>query len=286
MSHDPREPLSPDEAALARVYAALPRPEPSPALDAKILAQAREAIAPTVARRRRRPWYLMPGTGVAAAAVLAAGLAWQVGLMDEGAMQGVSTMPAPAAPASAPADNNAPVAVEFMRREQVAPAADAEIAAEPETEQRKAAPPPAPRAAAAPRERAARAAPQAFPQQAPAPVVAEEAPAPAAAPAPEPSSALGGATADRIEIDRDTYADEDKASLDTITVTGSRIKRVDTDLPPWQQDGSLPPDQWLERVRDRIRAGDREAARFSLRRFTRAHPSVPVPDDLTLLLVQ
>ena len=300
MANDPREPLSPEEAALSRVYAALPRPEPSPALDAAVLAQARAALdpasarAPAPVRRRRRPWYLMPGTGVAAAAVLAAGISWQVGLLDDNGMDGVSTQSAPATspearkPAAAARKDS--VDVEFLRREQAQRAAEsgseAADAAAPKRESKATPAPPISR------ERAAARAPQAFPAppapaSAPAEALAEPAPAPAedrSSPAPAPSSAAPAPGASMAE--RNAYEQEHSATLDRVEVTGSRIQRADVSLPPWSEDSRLTPDAWLERVRERVRHGDREGARSSLRRFTREHPSLPVPEELTLLLVQ
>ena len=294
MANDPREPLSPEEAALSRVYAALPRPEPAPALDAAVLAQARAALDPSKAqsttptRRRRRPWYLMPGTGLAAAAVLAAGISWQVGLLDDSGMDGVATQSAPAmAPDAAKPDaaRRDSVDVEFLRREQAqrveealpqeaeapAPARKQESKATPASRQRAAAP--APQALPPPRAPA-----EAVPE--PAPVIAEDAASPPAPAAP------GGAPLGNSAAQRQAYEQDDGATLDRVEVTGSRIQRLDVDLPPWSSDSSLPPDAWLERVRERVRNGDREGARSSLRRFTREHPALPVPEELTLLLVQ
>lgn len=292
MAHDPREPLSPEEAAVARAYTALPRPEPSPALDARVLAQARAALAPATVLRRTRPWYLMPGTGVAAAAVLAAGIAWQVGLLGDGRVQDMSsapaTAPADAAPAKREAERDDRLDVEFLRREQeqadqaqandaLGGAAAPKAEAKPEPAMQ---PPPTP-GAQVHRHRAERI-PQPFPQQPPpaesAQPMQEAAPAAPPPPAPAPAAAQSRAAA--------PATDEYEGTLDPITVTGSRIGRADTRLPPWPDDAVLAPADWLDRVRDRVRSGDREGARSSLRRFARTHPSIAVPDDLTLLLVQ
>lgn len=54
-------------------------------------------------------------------------------------------------------------------------------------------------------------------------------------------------------------------------------------LPPVAQDATLPPEQWLERIRERQRQDDRAGARASLQRFIQAHPDVPVPADLDTL---
>lgn len=77
---------------LAAAYRKLPRPEPSPALDAAILAQARAAVAKP-ARRNRWPTWIAS----AAAVTLAVGLAWRVRVGDE------AGQPAPLARDSAPA---------------------------------------------------------------------------------------------------------------------------------------------------------------------------------------
>jgi hypothetical protein len=73
----PTEPpsLTPDERALAERLARLgPRAEPSPALDARVLAAARDAVALSPRRRSRWPAAL----GLAASLVLAVGVAWQI----------------------------------------------------------------------------------------------------------------------------------------------------------------------------------------------------------------
>ena len=57
-------------------------------------------------------------------------------------------------------------------------------------------------------------------------------------------------------------------------------------LPPWAEDVALAPEPWLERIRDRVQAGDRQGAEHSLRRFVLAHPDHRVPRDLQRLLVE
>lgn len=85
MSTDRHDPLDADERELARVLRALPAGEPPSALDARILAMARDAVVSTPTqkdegqprgrRAPRRAW----GLGVAACCVFAAGLAWRMG---------------------------------------------------------------------------------------------------------------------------------------------------------------------------------------------------------------
>ena len=82
---DHHEPLDAEERDLAaRLGRVGPFDGPSPALDAKILAAAHAAAATRVPNRRRHfawlgvPPTLVTGVGVAAAAVLALGLVWQM----------------------------------------------------------------------------------------------------------------------------------------------------------------------------------------------------------------
>jgi hypothetical protein len=63
-------------------------------------------------------------------------------------------------------------------------------------------------------------------------------------------------------------------------------RRRATNLPPWPGDDALAPDAWIERIRDRVRAGDRQGAEHSLRRFVLTHPQRPVPPELQRLLVE
>lgn len=84
-ANDHREPLDDDERDLAARLARVgPFGEPSPSLDARILAAAHAAAATRAPGTRRRlawigvPPALVTGIGVAAAAVLALGLVWQL----------------------------------------------------------------------------------------------------------------------------------------------------------------------------------------------------------------
>jgi hypothetical protein len=87
---------------------------------------------------------------------------------------------------------------------------------------------------------------------------------------------------------RDSIASEPiTPSLDSITVSGTRAVPDESYLlPHWREDAKLVPEEWLERIRERVRRGERHAAASSLRLFTQQHPSRVVPDDLTLLLVR
>ncbi|GAB3365422.1 hypothetical protein GCM10027431_06400 [Lysobacter rhizosphaerae] len=83
-AHDHHEPLDAEERDLAaRLARTGPLDGPPPALDAKILAAAHAAAATRTRGRRHLAWLGVPpalvtGMGVAAAAVLALGLVWQL----------------------------------------------------------------------------------------------------------------------------------------------------------------------------------------------------------------
>src|SRR5690606_14237827 len=76
-----REPLTPEERDLAqRLWRLGAHAEPSPSLDARILAPAREAVAPPP--RKVRPRWAV-GMGLAASLALAIGMAWQLRPLPE-----------------------------------------------------------------------------------------------------------------------------------------------------------------------------------------------------------
>lgn len=284
------EPLDAEEAAIARALDRLPGAEPPPALDARILAQARAAVAAPA--RRRRPWFLGTGVGAAAAAVMAAGVAWQLGWI--GGIPGTAT--------TAPAESRRSdgegardetlerVDIEFIReerkREQAAPPpprapmTPPAPARESGTRQKASAPPPPPPQAsdamrdATPSilvEPAPAPAPQAFPADAPSGIAAAGPPAAAASMEQEAARAS---------------SEDDRESLDSITVTGTRLAKQRAALPAWTEDALLEPDAWLDRIRERVRSGDRQGAEHSLRRFVLKHPTRTVPSELQRLLVE
>ena len=213
----PSEPFNAEERDLAQRLAQLGGPrEPAPALDASILAAARAAVAESAVDavadapadpkvtplRPRKPAPRWPlGMGLAASLVLAAGIGWKLQGDGEGS-------PAESAVASAPvaAAEDMTEAVIFERPLEQSPppapplasASDAVVARSANSVQEE-----------------AKAAPEAFPKvlaDAPAePVAAAQAPA---APPPAPT------VAQSVESD---------ASLDKLEVTGSRIKRADTE---------------------------------------------------------
>ncbi len=261
----PREPLCPEERALADALARLPAVEPAPALDARVLAQAREALEsrPHAAPRRcLRPWWLSASLGTAAAAVLAAGVAWQTGIFDIGTG---SSLPVPRSRTPMADTQDTREAVDIDLNHRAAPKSPPQEDAETAAAVQPAAPAPAP--ASAPVDARDDAATSASSPKAIPPLVQEPAPPPARAEAARKRSAMEGIT------------------TDAISVSGTRLRASEpASLPHWREDAQLEPEAWLERVRERLLRGDRPGAVQSLRQFQHKNPSRKVPDDLVRLL--
>ena len=157
----PPEPLSPEERELAQLTARLgPQGEPSPALDARVLAAAQAALRPAHAAgspRRKPRWPV--ALGLAASMVLAVGIAWQLRPLQSSPEIVASEAPAPAQPV---ADAQAPSAMA------AAPAApdEAESAAMADVME-------APAESATPAETVAKSAPRPAAPPPPAPVLAD-----------------------------------------------------------------------------------------------------------------
>ena len=73
-------------------------------------------------------------------------------------------------------------------------------------------------------------------------------------------------------------------ALDKAEVSGSRLKRAGSALPPLADDAKLDADAWIARIRARLAAGERNEAVSSLKSFMAAHPDVAIPNDLRALL--
>jgi hypothetical protein len=91
------------------------------------------------------------------------------------------------------------------------------------------------------------------------------------APAPAPAAAPGGSLADD--------AADESASLESITVFGSRVAGVDA-ATVVSEDSKAGPQTWIQRIRARIDRGDTEGARQSLEGFIERYPRKPLPQDL------
>ncbi len=288
MSHRSHTPLDSDERALAARLAADATASPSPAVDASILAAARAAVtsaetgprpavadvAPRAASSPRRPHRRWPvGAGVAAALLVAVGVAWQLRPAPDTRPEPWSEDPAPAAARVAPA-----------------PAADVPASAEPgadhsptfdtaSVESPAAAPPGGAEtddghaltraAAPAPAQAATQA--DSVPAAETARVTAFGADPVPAPPAPEAASAAPAAP-------------RSEATLRRAAPLHEFHDAPDHDEPPATADSPQVRAAWLDRVRELLDAGDIAAARASLAEFHRRHPDADLPPDLRALL--
>ena len=292
-------PLDPEERALAARLARLgPHGEPSPSLDARVLAAAHAAHAAATARTahahgwRRARWPV--GVGVAASVVLAAGIAWQM-----------RPLPAPQFPAGTMAPNDAAMTAGAERADAVARPGDASMPAS--------APAPAPSrmgsgppmqeiaAAAAPVDDAAATASSpaathdavttkalAPPMPSPEPPVVFDAPSPVDVAAPPPAPPAPPAPAPVAQARQASAARAASESAQT-QAAQPVFDAGDADAP----EGDVPPataaspqvrDAWLARIRELAATGRTEEARASLAEFRRRYPAYAIPADLHPLL--
>ena len=262
-----------EERALALRLARLgPHGEPSPQLDATVLAAAQAALdAPSVPRHHSRRWPV--ALGVAASLVLAVGVAWRLRPLSPGSSADLAapTRPAPQVGAAPPASEPAAAAVA-----QAAPeaASDARIAVEPPQ-----VPPPVPhRSAKAVSAPAPPSSEQADTDVAP-PVILD---APAAAPAPLPAS-----TPEAVERKADVAPTANQAAeLDRAAMSDDQPEASDEPLdsmPPATADAPGVRDAWLSRIRALIDSGDVAGGRRSLNAFVERYPDYPLPEDLRAL---
>jgi len=274
--------LTPEERALARRLGKLgPQGEPSPSIDAHILAAAHAAVRPTVhARRKVSKW---PATfGMAASLAIACGIAWQL-------------RPAPELPAAASVQHaEADEGVEYAKPPPSMSARDV-----PRRQLNMPTPPPAEQPA--PRQRAkirtatredAQAKPQAFATESP--IVLDEAvhPAPAAPMAPPPPAPPAQAM-ERAAIAGNAAAAADMAAQSTAPAAAKAVAapaRVRAEpefaepdeevVPPATAESPAVRDAWLQRIRELVRDGQLDAARESLKAFRTRYPGHAIPDDL------
>lgn len=292
MTHDPfpREPLTPEEQALARRLAqAGPQAEPSPALDARILAAARAADAgPGMRATRQRPRRWPVALGVAASLVLAIGLAWRLRPLP-----GPAVEREPAAPmAQAKTPPRSGTEGETM---------PATVASPPHDTSAFVAPPPPSPAKPLPSRVApsnlpvvtAPMAPEPPALEAAAPAAPMAAPLPAPPPPAEARSKASQATPDRVETAGSRTRQSDNAAAEQATEdTGIDAAAAadqaagdepESEVPPATADSPDVRVAWLQRIRELMAAGQTDAARASLKEFVRRHPDAPVPDDLRAL---
>ncbi len=286
-------PLDPEERALAARLARLgPHGEPSPALDARVLAAAHAAHTAATARAvrergwRRARWPV--GVGVAASVVLAAGIAWQM-----------RPLPAPQFTAGAPAESGAAMTAARDRAEATAAPEDAStpalarVASVPPSREVAAATAPvegnAPATAGTARDAvAAKALATPTPTPSPEPPVVFDAPSPADVAAPPPAPPAPPAPVAQARQGAATRAANDAAQAPA-QATQAVSDAGDMDAP----EGDVPPataaspqvrDAWLARIRELAAAGLADEARASLAEFHRRYPAFAIPADLRPLL--
>ena len=255
MNQQRHTPLDAEERALADALTGLPTVEPSPELDARILAHAARAHAAgntagsTSRRPRRHRWWLGTGLGTAAAAVLAAGVAWQIGLFDIHLGSDVP-VPRPQAPLAEPAVMSDAVSIDLKHQSRRPPRFHRGSRSQGKLNQLR------PHLFNARRRLHRR--------------TTSTAPAPAPSPATPAPAESRPAAARAIPSDAIT------------TSAGAQAVR-EMALPPWQQDAHLPPELWLQRIRERLQHGNLADARASLAAFREHHPDIVLPADLAAL---
>jgi resuscitation-promoting factor RpfA len=291
--------LTPEERELAQRLGRLgPQGEPSPALDARILAAGRAAAATTPTSRRPR-WPV--ALGLAASLVLAIGLAWRLRPLPEPppAFRAKAVAPVERAPPQTVAESmpaaprgqadsveateaaRAPEPRQEPRSDAARPATEA--AANPSAEPpvvfdqpespaaaQLAAPPAPPPAPAAPE---APAAPRAFRSAAgkiAAPVTGED----------RSRSAIQGAPVQPVdEASRAAAATQARDAADAAMHGDAPLD----DVPPATVESPAVREAWLQRIRDLLGAGDIAGARASLHEFVHRYPAYPLPEDLRAL---
>lgn len=300
MNHDPKDlPLTPEEIELARVVHALPAGEPSDALDARILATARDALeagSQPLHEKGRFSHRGAVGLAVAASAVLAISLAlrlqpWQAPMPAGASIVPPSSQPA-APPPLAPAFVNDAPSVTMERLAGASAIADA-------TSDN---PMPLPAGDAVTASSAVKPAiatrqPELPPLPSPAP---PSPPPPPPPPSPPTLPTLNGslpATATLSEQATAMPAHASAMHLEDLATTERRRASTAERLVPAQEastsaeawlwvevpiadDARLAPAAWLERIRQRLAQDDLIGARESLRAFALRHPEYPLPDDL------
>ncbi|HMB43235.1 MAG TPA: hypothetical protein VKM00_05060 [Luteimonas sp.] len=262
---------TPEERELAQRLARLaPRGEPSPQLDARVLAAARAAleVAPAQPHRSRR-WPV--ALGLAASLVLAVGVAWRLRPLPPGSTAELAAPNHPAlevhpAPPAARSAAAAPVT-------QTAPEAAGNAGGYPAPPQ--AAPRRAAKSVAAP--------PPALNDQievdVPSPAVVLDVPTPAAAPQPLQKTEGDQGTADAAASATQDGA-LDRAATPAQPETGD--EPLDA-MPPATADAPGVRDAWLSRIRALIDSGDVAGGRHSLHAFVERYPDYPLPEDLRAL---
>jgi len=264
------------DSELSQAYREAKHPEPSQALDARILAAAQAAVVP----QRRRPAWFGWAVPLSTTAVLVLGISLLFRMQLEAPETLREDMPALPAleSASSPATSST-----------TAPAAQAMSEVKADRTPAAPIPPSAPAVAAAAPESAANDAEVASVVSAPAAVEERAAIAPMLPPrsssvadsgaAPAPAAATGASLAKEytIRAERETAA----KSLNPSAAPASAA-RLKQGMSRMQAASSLMerPEQWVESIRKLLREGEIEAARKSLEDLQKIYPDFLLPLDL------
>jgi hypothetical protein len=234
---------------LSRAYHAASTEAPAPALDAAILAAARQRL--TAPQRRRQPWWSrwMVPASVMATLVLGVSLAF---LIEREHPETTDAEPAGRAPATA-----ADTGKEKVGAGATAPAADSGVADQAG----------APRARAPVKRQAATAAQLAAPERAEPQAPAVEArQAPVRAPAAQAPALAPGATS----------ATGAPAALPAAAPAPAAKAATQ-----WLLDAPRPPQVWLDEILRLRREGHEQEAARQLAEFRRAYPTYQLPESLS-----
>jgi hypothetical protein len=280
--------MQPHDSLLSQAYREAAHPEPTPALDARILAAARQAVVP----QRRRPSWFGWAVPLSTMAVLVLG----IGLLFRMQLEAPETLREDMPPLPALESDASPAPSQAQ-----APAAQAKLEARLQDQDDRT--PPAPRMAATPHETAANKAKQAPAASAPmeaevaaaiAPMI-EAMPAPmpplkfssdadvaavqAPAAAPAPAAAAGASLAKESAIRAEKESAAKAVSPSAAPVSAARLKqgmsRMQAATPLMES-----PEQWVESIRKMLREGQIEAARTRLQELRKRFPDFPLPPDL------
>lgn len=256
---------TPSDPGVSRLYQTHPSAEPPAALDAAILAAARQALVPP-----RRPWWqrLQIPVAVAATGMLAVMLTLTMQRNPQ-----KNDYPPASAPETAPAAPTNPASLPPAAREQAEskPATTAAPRRQPHAPAKEAHSDRAPAAKA-------EAVPPATPATAsayiapPAKLAAPPQEAPAAAAAPSPAPGLAD-TAARNEPTRSAESMEKRAPATPAAAAPApqqlRARAI-----------ARSPDDWLAEIRKLREQGQQEAAAREWEAFRKAYPDIPLPEDL------
>jgi len=277
--------MQPHDSLLSQAYREAAHPEPSPALDARILAAARHAVVP----QRRRPAWFGWAVPLSTMAVLVLG----IDLLFRMQLEAPETLREDVPPLPGLVSNSSPAASQAPGQAPV-PAAQAKLEARLQDQDDRT--PPAPRMAATPHETAANKAKQSAAASAPveAEVAAAIAPMMEAMPAPMPPPKFA-ADADAAAVQAPATAGASRARESAIhTETEAAAKRVSPSAAPAsaarlkqgisRMQAAEPmlesPEQWVESIRKLLREGQIEVARTRLQELRRRFPDFPLPPDL------